>query len=65
MTHVTVTLKIKEREALVELARRERRDPRDQAALIVVRELERAGLLPAAPAAPLVESQELAHAGAD
>lgn len=45
MSRVVVSLKTAERDALVELAQRERRDPREQAALIVVRELERAGLL--------------------
>lgn len=55
MTRVTVTLKLHEREALVALARQERRDPRDQAALIVVRELERTGLLPAVKAMPEAE----------
>jgi hypothetical protein len=45
MAQVTVKLKNEEKDALQQLAERERRDPRDQAALIVVRELERAGLL--------------------
>jgi hypothetical protein len=45
MARVTVTLKSSERDALVELAERERRDPRSQAAVIIARELERAGLL--------------------
>lgn len=47
------------RDALIQLARRERRDPRDQAALIIIRALQRRGLLPkgqivttAPPAAP-------------
>ena len=34
-----------ERVALFKLARHERRDPRDQAALIIRRELERLGLI--------------------
>jgi hypothetical protein len=34
-----------ERSALSRLARHERRDPRDQAALIIRRELERLGLI--------------------
>lgn len=46
MVKINVSLKPVERDALVQLAERERRDPRDQAALIVVRELERRGLLP-------------------
>ena len=55
MARIIVPLKITERDALVQLAERERRDPRDQAALIVVRELERAGLLPAIKAQPQPE----------
>lgn len=46
MARVTVTLKTAEREALVKLAQRERRDPREQAAKIVADELARRGLLP-------------------
>jgi len=46
MARVTVTLKPDEREALRTLAERERRDPRQQAALNVVHELKRAGMLP-------------------
>ena len=46
MSKVFVTLKADELEALVALAARERRAPRDQAALIVRRGLEQAGLLP-------------------
>ena len=38
-------LTVSERAALFKLARHERRDPRDQAALIVRRELERLGLI--------------------
>jgi hypothetical protein len=38
-------LKPSERQALQALAKRERRDPREQAALILVRELERVGAL--------------------
>jgi hypothetical protein len=45
MRRITVPLKTDERDALWQLAERERRDPRDQAAVIVVKELERAGLL--------------------
>jgi hypothetical protein len=45
MAEIKVNLKPSERAALRQLAERERRDPRDQAALIVVKELERAGLL--------------------
>lgn len=45
MRKVTITVDECERVALVQLAQRERRDPRDQAALIVRRELERLGLI--------------------
>jgi len=44
---VTIYLDQQERDALSNLAQRERRDPRDQAALIIRHELQRAGLLPA------------------
>ena len=46
MTRVTVTLRQDEREALCLLAARERRDPRDQAAMLIRNELKRRGLLP-------------------
>jgi hypothetical protein len=52
MTRITVTLSQNERAALWELAQRERRDPRNQAALLLRRELERRGLLPADPPLP-------------
>jgi len=42
---ITIHLRQDEHEALWCVAERERRDPRDQAALIIRRELERAGLL--------------------
>jgi hypothetical protein len=42
---VTIQLEIQERDALVTLAQIERRDPRDQAALIIRDELVRRGLL--------------------
>lgn len=45
MAKVVVTLKTIEREALVQLADRERRDPRAQASLIICEELQRRGLL--------------------
>jgi hypothetical protein len=45
MKRLTITLMQDERTALWELAQRERREPRDQAALIIRRELEREGLL--------------------
>jgi len=47
MERIMITLRKDERDALRELAQRERRDPRDQAALFVVTGLQREGLLPA------------------
>ncbi len=46
MTRITPTLERIEHYALMELALRDRRDLRDQAVVIVARELERGGLLP-------------------
>lgn len=43
---VTIYLEQEEREALTHLAQRERRDPRDQAALMIREDLQRRGLLP-------------------
>jgi hypothetical protein len=65
MAQIRVSLKPSERAALRQLASRERRDPRDQAAIIVVRELQRAGLLPeqavkAAGPAPVEEPADVA-----
>jgi hypothetical protein len=54
---ITVPLKADEKDALRKLAERERRDPRQQAALIVVRELERAGVLPAKSTEPTQAAQ--------
>jgi hypothetical protein len=42
---ITVTLERPERAALMQFARQERRDPRQQAAIILRRELERQGYL--------------------
>ena len=42
---INVPLALTERSALMRLAEYERREPRDQAAYIIRRELERAGLL--------------------
>ena len=47
MPMLNLVLGDKERDALSVLAEREYRDPRAQAALIIRRELERVGLLPA------------------
>ena len=47
MVRVTITLQGYERDALVLLAERERRDPRDQAAMLIRLALMQAELLPA------------------
>ena len=47
MARIIVHLGEQEREALRTLAKREMRDPRAQAALIIHQELERQGALPA------------------
>jgi len=46
MLRFTVNLQTEEREALVALAQQERRDPRDQAAIIIRDVLRARGLLP-------------------
>lgn len=61
LRRITVTLAADERDALRSLAFQERRDARQQAALIIRRELERRGLLPHGDAA---EKQEVQHAPA-
>ncbi len=45
MARLTLTLPLIERDALIQLAEREYRDPRAQAALIIRNELERLGLV--------------------
>ncbi len=57
MPRITVTLNKTERDALVQLAEHERRDPRAQAALIIRRALARRKLLKAAP--PPAQAQAL------
>jgi hypothetical protein len=47
MRRVSINLYEEEKQALIELAERERRDPRQQAAVIIRRELVRRGLLKA------------------
>jgi hypothetical protein len=54
---LVISLDGDERVALVRLAERERRDPRAQAALMIRRELEREGLLPAEAQFQSVEQQ--------
>ncbi len=45
MSKITLTLKIEEKQALIDLADEQRRDPRDQAALFIREALEARGLL--------------------
>lgn len=49
MTKLCIHLDGAEQSALIAVARSERRDPRDQAAIIIRRELERLKLLPPIP----------------
>lgn len=58
MRRMTVTLHQDEREALITLAQRERRDPRAQAAVLIRRELERIGLLPPADASSAPQARQ-------
>jgi len=60
LRRITVTLAADERDALRALAFQERRDTRQQAALIIRRELERRGLLPNGDGA--AEFTEVQHA---
>ncbi len=46
MARITLTINESERKGLIALSERERRDPRNQAALLIRQALERAGLLP-------------------
>ena len=67
MNRLTVTLRQDEREALHVLSLRERRDMRDQAAILIRRQLEQAGLLPIelsepTPARPAGQGGERDHA---
>ncbi len=52
MARVMIRLETDEREALLILSQREKRDPRQQAALLIRFELERMGLLPVVNASP-------------
>ena len=49
ITRITINLEREERAALMQLAERERRDPRSQAAWLIRQQLEQLGLLPLAP----------------
>ncbi len=57
MARLMITLEFSEREALQELSRRERRDPREQAALLVRESLEKRGLLVDGQASPMGAQQ--------
>jgi len=64
MTRLTLTLFDDEQRALHILSRKERRHPREQAALLLRRELQRRGLLPADDTADACPTQEVHHAQA-
>jgi hypothetical protein len=64
MPMLKIVLLPTEREALRELADRELRDPRQQAAVIIRRELQRRGLLPADNTPDARPAQEVQHAQA-
>lgn len=57
MVRMSVPLTIEEREALISLALKERRDPRDQAAVAIREVLERAGYL-----RPMTQRNEVQYA---
>lgn len=62
---IVLSLDGAERAALATLSQRERRDMRDQAALIIRHELERIGLLPAdTPPTPSPSAQGVTHVDA-
>jgi hypothetical protein len=46
---ITITISQEEEQALIKLANRQRRDPKDQAAMMIRRELEEYGLMPWRP----------------
>ena len=64
MPRMTIQLPLSERDALFQLARREYRNPREQAVVIIRRELQRRGLLPADDAPDARPAQEVQHANA-
>ena len=61
-SRITIVFAQSERAALDELARREYRDVRQQAAVIIRRELQRRGLLPADNTPDARPAQEVQHA---
>lgn len=64
LRRITVTLAADERDALRLLAQQERRDARLQAAVIIRRELQRRGLLPADDMPDARPAHEVQHANA-
>lgn len=62
MAKIIVDLRPSEKDALRLLSARERRDPKDQAAIIIRRELEQSGLLLDKPAKPEPLAKESPHA---
>ena len=64
MPMLKIVLLPTEREALLTLADRELRDPRQQAAVIIRRELQRRGLLTADDTPDARPAQEVQHAQA-
>ena len=57
MRRMTITLHQDEHEALITLAERKRREPRQHAAMIIRHELERFGLLPPANIGDFAQTQ--------
>ena len=52
MAHLQINLRASEKDALAKLAKEQRRDPRQQAALLIVEALRARGLLPMVNATP-------------
>lgn len=61
MARITLTINESERKGLIALSERERRDPRNQAALLIRQALEHAGALPATEQPPVLVSMNLAQ----
>ena len=61
MRRMTITLHQDEHEALITLAERKRREPRQHAAMIIRHELERLGLLPPADIGDAAQAQAQKH----
>jgi hypothetical protein len=58
MARITIRLETFERDALFQLADHEKRDPRQQAALLIRHELERLGMLPTPARAATMTGRE-------